>query len=57
MDSQVVTINQFASVMALIQEAIADLYQIIDGQHAQQVSPQDGTQYDSIVPLPSQSAP
>ncbi|RVW91274.1 hypothetical protein CK203_035491 [Vitis vinifera] len=52
MDSQVVTINQFASVMALIQEAIADLYQIIDGQHAQQVSPQDGTHQTEVAPPP-----
>ena len=32
MDSQVVTVDQFAATMASIQEAIADLDQMIDGQ-------------------------
>ena len=31
-DSQIVTIDQFAAAMALIQEAIASLGQRIDGQ-------------------------
>ena len=39
--------------MASIQEAIAGLYQMIDGQQAQQVSPQDGAQYDYSTTTPS----
>ena len=35
MDSQIVTIDQFAAVMASIQEAIANLGQRIDGQQTQ----------------------
>ena len=57
MDSKIVTIDQFAMVMASIQEAIASLCRMIDGQ---QVLPQDGAQYDPTVPPPpplSQSAP
>ncbi|WJZ80175.1 hypothetical protein VitviT2T_000112 [Vitis vinifera] len=57
MDSKIVTVDQFAMVMASIQEAIASLSRMIDGQ---QVSPQDGAQYDPTVPPPpppSQSAP
>ena len=46
MDSQVVTVDQFAAAMASIQEAIAGLGQRIDGQQAQ---PQDGAQYDSTA--------
>ena len=34
MDSQIVTVNQFAAAMASIQEAIASLDQRIDGQQA-----------------------
>ena len=34
MDSQVVTVDQFAEAMALIQEAIASLGRRIDGQQA-----------------------
>ena len=37
MDSQIVTVDQFAAAMASIQEAIASLGQRIDGQQAQQV--------------------
>ncbi|RVW61812.1 hypothetical protein CK203_065641 [Vitis vinifera] len=57
MDSQVVTVDQFAAAMASIQEAIAGLGQRIDGQQA---PPQDGAQYDSTAPPPpplSQSVP
>ena len=50
MDSQVVTVDQFAAAMASIQEAIAGLGQRIDGQQA---PPQDGAQYDSTAPPPS----
>ena len=35
MDSQVVTVDQFAAAMASIQEAIANLGQRIDGQQTQ----------------------
>ena len=60
MDSQVVTVDQFALAMTFIQDAIASLYQRIYGQQAQQALPQDGVQYDPMVlppPPPSQSAP
>ena len=60
MDSQIVTVDQFAEAMASIQEAIASLGRRIDGQQAQQVPPLDGAQYDHTVPPPpppSQSAP
>ena len=52
MDSQIVTIDQFAAVMASIQEAIASLGRRIDGQQAQEVPPQNDAQYDPIVPPP-----
>ena len=32
MDSQIVTVDQFAAAMASIQEALASLSQMIDGQ-------------------------
>ncbi|RVW48443.1 hypothetical protein CK203_088269 [Vitis vinifera] len=60
MDSQIVTVDQFAEAMASIQEAIAGLGRRIDGQQAQQVPPPVGAQYDPTVPPPpppSQSAP
>ena len=60
MDSQIVTVDQFAAAMASIQEAIANLGQRIDGQQTQQVPVQESTQFDTIVPpppLPSQSVP
>ena len=60
MDSQIVTVDQFAEAMASIQEAIASLGRRIDGQQAQQVPPPVGAQYDPTVPPPpppSQSAP
>ncbi|RVW79678.1 hypothetical protein CK203_042420 [Vitis vinifera] len=46
MDSQIVTVDQFAEAMASIQEAIASLGRRIDGQQAQQVPPPVGAQYD-----------
>ncbi|WKA00142.1 hypothetical protein VitviT2T_018530 [Vitis vinifera] len=55
MDSQVVTVDQFAAAMASIQEAIANLGQRIDGQQAQQVPVQEDTQFDTIVPPPPHS--
>ena len=42
-DSQVVTVDQFAVAMASIQEAIANLGQRIDGQQTQQVPIQEDT--------------
>ena len=60
MDSEIVTVDQFAAAMASIQEAIANLGQKIDGQQTQQVSVQEDTQFDTTVPsppLPSQSVP
>ena len=57
-DSQIVTVDQFAAAMTSIQEAIASLDRRIDGQQAQEASPQDDAQYDPIVPPsspPSQS--
>ena len=60
MDSQIVTIDQFAAAMASIQEAIANLGQRIDGQQTQQVPIQENAQFDTTVsppPLPSQSVP
>ena len=60
MDSQIVTVDQFAMAMTSIQEAIASLGRRIDGQQAQQVPPPDGVQSDHTVPPsppPSQSAP
>ena len=60
MDSQIVTVDQFAAAMASIQEAIANLGQRIDGQQAQQVPVQEDTQFDTTVPPPpphSQPAP
>ncbi|KAL6316837.1 hypothetical protein AAG906_022507 [Vitis piasezkii] len=40
MDSQIVTVDQFAEAMASIQEAIASLGRRIDGQQAHQSAPQ-----------------
>ena len=60
MDSQIVTVDQFAAAMASIQEAIANLGQMIDGQQAQQVIVQESAQFDTTVPPPpppSQSVP
>ena len=44
MNSQVVTVDQFATTMASIQEAIANLGQRIDGQQTQQVPVQESAQ-------------
>ena len=43
MDSQIVTVDQFAAAMASIQEALASLCQRIDGQQARQVPIQEDT--------------
>ncbi|KAL6348506.1 hypothetical protein AAG906_009966 [Vitis piasezkii] len=54
MDSQIVTVDQFAAAMASIQEAIASLGQRIDGQQARQseVAPPP-----AIVPTPISEDP
>ncbi|RVW71023.1 hypothetical protein CK203_057836 [Vitis vinifera] len=54
MDSQIVTVDQFAEAMASIQEAIASLGRRIDGQQAQQteVAPPPAT-----VPTPTSEDP
>ena len=55
-----VTVNQFVVAMASIQEALASLGQMIDGQQAQQVPFQESAQFDTTVPPPpppSQLAP
>ena len=52
MDSQIVTVDQFAAAMASIQEAIANLGQRIDGQQTQQVPIQENAQFDTTVPPP-----
>ncbi|RVW91589.1 hypothetical protein CK203_024289 [Vitis vinifera] len=52
MDSQVVTVDQFAAAMASIQEAITSLGQRMDGQQAQQVPVQERLQYDPTIPPP-----
>ncbi|XP_010652575.1 uncharacterized protein LOC104879867 [Vitis vinifera] len=47
-DSQIVTVNQFAAATTSIQEALASLGQRIDGQQAQQVLVQEDTQFDTM---------
>ena len=51
-DSQIVTVDRFATTMASIQEVIANLGQRIDGQQTQHVPIQEGASYDPTVPLP-----
>ena len=57
MDSQIVTVDQFAAAMTSIQEATASVGQRINGQQAQQVPVQEGIQFDTIVPPPPHSQP
>ena len=52
MDSQIVTVDQFAAAMASIQEAITNLGQRIDRQQTQQVPVQESAQFDTTVPPP-----
>ena len=47
-----VTIDQFAAIMASIQEAITSLDQRMDGQQAQQVPVQESVEYDPTIPPP-----
>ena len=60
MDQQVVTVDQFTTAMASIQEALASLRQEIDGQQGRPPVARDDAQYDPTVPPPpppNQSAP
>nr|CAN76697.1 hypothetical protein VITISV_009720 [Vitis vinifera] len=57
MDSQIVTVDQFAAAMASIQEALASLGKRIDGQQAQQVPIQEDIQFDTTVPPPPPHMP
>ena len=52
MDSQLVTVDQLASAIASVQEAIANLGQRIDGQQARQASAQEDAQFDPVPPPP-----
>ena len=52
MNSQIVTVDQFATTMASILETIANLGQRIDGQQTQQVPVQESAQFDTTVPPP-----
>ncbi|RVW14458.1 hypothetical protein CK203_090780 [Vitis vinifera] len=60
MDQQVVTVDQFTTAMASIQEALASLRQEISGQQGRPPVARDDAQYDPTVPPPpppSQSVP
>ena len=52
MDQQVVTVDQFTTAMASIQEALASLRQEIGGQQGRPPAVQDETSYDSHPPPP-----
>ena len=52
MDQQVVTVDQFATAMASIQEALASLRQEIGGQQGRPPVVQDETPHDSLPPPP-----
>ena len=52
MDSQLVTVDQLASAIASVQEAIANLGQRIDGQYARQAPTQEDAQFDPVPPPP-----
>ena len=52
MDSQLVTVDQLASAIASVQEAIANLGQRIDGQQARQAPTQEDAQFDPVPPPP-----
>ncbi|RVW99201.1 hypothetical protein CK203_019049 [Vitis vinifera] len=57
MDQQVVTVDQFTTAMASIQEALASLRQEISGQQSRPPTIQDETSYDSHPPLPPSPVP
>ena len=52
MDQQIVTVDQFTTTMASIQEALASLRQEIDSQQSRQAVIQDDTPYDLLPPPP-----
>ena len=55
-----VTVDQFPTTMASIQEVITSFGQMMDGQQAQQVPIQESVQYDPTISSslqPSQTAP
>ena len=52
MDQQVVTVDQFTTAMASIQEALASLRQEIGGQQGRPPAVQDEASYDSHPPPP-----
>ena len=52
MDQQVVTVDQFTTAMASIQEALASLRQEIGGQQSRPSVVQDETPHDSLPPPP-----
>ena len=52
MDSQLVTVDQLASAITSVQEAIANLGQRIDGQQARQTPTQEDAQFDPVPPPP-----
>ena len=57
MDSQLVTVDQLASAIASVQEAIANLGQRIDGQQARQAPTQEDAQFDPVPPPPPPPPP
>ncbi|RVW18920.1 hypothetical protein CK203_102504 [Vitis vinifera] len=57
MDQQVVTVDQFTTAMASIQEALASLRQEIGGQQGRPPTVQDDTPYDSHPPPPPPPVP
>ncbi|RVW63960.1 hypothetical protein CK203_056779 [Vitis vinifera] len=57
MDQQVVTVDQFTTAMASIQEALASLRQEICGQQSRPPVVQDETPHDSLPPSPPPPVP
>ena len=50
MDQRVVTVDQFTTAMASIQQALTSLKQEIDSQQSRQLVVQDEMPYDSLPP-------
>ena len=57
MDQQVITVDQFTTAMASIQEALASLRQEICGQQSRPPVVQDETPHDSLPPSPPPPVP
>ena len=57
MNQQVVTVDQFTTAMASIQEALASLRQEIGSQQSRQPVVQDETPYDPLPPPPPPPVP